>query len=145
MEYIQEAVEFAKHTQNQRLRTNAHLWLGFTHCNAFFDDTDAAREAYDLAIASRKGTQPDSMWEDLQALKAKIVRAGSIDSKLKAWSQGALGDKTFQQITEEFAELIIPRVWEREGRKVSRVAAKLSISPKKVRRILDRVGRRKPQ
>ena len=145
MEYIQEAVEFAKHTQNQRLLTNAHLWLGFTHCNAFFDDTDAAREAYDLAIACRKGSQPDSMWEDLQALKAKIVRAGSIDSKLKAWSQGALGDKTFQQITEEFAELIIPRVWEREGRKVSRVAAKLSISPKKVRRILDRVGRRKPQ
>lgn len=145
MEYIQEAVEFAKHTQNQRLLTNAHLWLGFTHCNAFFDDTDAAREAYDQAIASRKGTQPDSMWEDLQALKAKIVRAGSIDSKLKAWSQGALGDKTFQQITEEFAELIIPRVWEREGRKVSRVAARLSISPKKVRRILDRVGRRKPR
>jgi tetratricopeptide (TPR) repeat protein len=145
MEFIQEAVAFAKHTQNQRLLTNAYLWLGFTHCNAFFDDTDLAREAYDLAIASRKGNQPDSMWEDLQALKAKIVRAGSIDSKLKAWSQGALGDKSFQQITEEFAELIIPKVWEREGRKVSRVAARLSISPKKVRRILDRVGRRKPR
>jgi tetratricopeptide (TPR) repeat protein len=145
MEYIHEAIECAKHTQYQRLLTNGYLWLGFTHCNAFFDDTEAAREAYDLAIASRKGTQPDSMWEDLQALKAKIVRAGGIDAKLKAWSQGALGDKTFQQITEEFAELIIPRVWEREGRKVSRVAARLSISPKKVRRILDRVGRRKPQ
>jgi len=145
LEYVHEAVGFAKHTQNQRLLTNAYLWLGFTHCNAFFDDTEAAREAYDLAIASRKGAQPDSMWEDLQLLKSKIVRAGGIDSKLKAWSQGALGDKTFQQITEEFAELIIPRVWEREGRKVSRVAARLSISPKKVRRILDRVGRRKPQ
>ena len=35
-------------------------------------------------------------------------------------------------------------VWEREGRKVSRVASRLSISPKKVRRILARVGRRKP-
>jgi len=145
LEYIHEAIELAKHTQNQRLLTNAHLWLGFTHCNAFFDDTEAAREAYDLAIASRRGTQPDSMWEDLQALKSRILRAGSIDSKLKAWSQGSLGDKTFQQITEEFAELIIPRVWEREGRKVSRVAARLSISPKKVRRILDRLGRRKPQ
>ena len=85
------------------------------------------------------------MWEDLQALKAKIVRAGGIDPKLKAWSQGALGDKTFQQITEEFAELIIPRVWEREGRKIARVAAKLKISPKKVRRILDKVGRRRPE
>ena len=144
LENIREAVELAKHTQNQKLLTNSYLWLGFTHCNAFFDDTEAAREAYDLAIAARKGTT-DSMSEDLQALKAKITRAGSIDSKLKAWSQGSLGDKTFQQITEEFAELIIPRVWEREGRKVSRVAAKLSISPKKVRRILDRVGRPKPR
>ena len=142
LEYIREAVDWAKHTQNQRLLTNAYLWLGFTHCNAFFDDTEAAREAYDLAIASRKGSQQDSLWEDLQTLKRKIVKAGSIDSKLKAWSQGALGEKTFQQITEEFAELVIPRVWEREGRKVSRVAAKLSISPKKVRRILDRVGRK---
>ena len=145
LEYASEAIELAKHTQNQKLLTNAYLWLGFTHCNAFFEDTEAAREAYDLAIASRRGAQADSLWEDLQALKAKIVRSGSIDSKLKAWSQGSLGDKTFQQVTEEFAELIIPRVWEREGRKVSRVAARLSISPKKVRRILDRVGRRKPQ
>ena len=39
----------------------------------------------------------------------------------------------------------ILQVWEREGRKVSRVAARLSVSPKKVRRILNRVGRRKPR
>ena len=55
-----------------------------------------------------------------------------------------MGDKTFRQIAEEFAELSIPKVWEREGRKVSRVAARLSSSPKKVRRILNRVVRRKP-
>ena len=145
MEDIQEAIEFAKHTQNQRLLANAYLWLGFTHCNAFFDNTDAAREAYDLSVASRKGRQADNMAEELQVLKSKIVRGGGIDFKFKAWSQGSLGDKTFQELTEEFAELIIPQVWEREGRKVSRVAARLSISPKKVRRILDRVGRRKPK
>lgn len=146
LEYIQEAIEFARRTQNQRLLANAYLWLGFTHCNAFFDNTEAAREAYDLAVASRKvTTHADNMSEELQALKAKIVRGGGIDLKFKAWSQGSLGDKSFQQLTEEFAELIIPQVWEREGRKVSRVAERLSISPKKVRRILDRVGRRKPQ
>jgi DNA-binding NtrC family response regulator len=66
-----------------------------------------------------------------------------VNPLLRAWSQGSVGDKTFQQITEQFAELIIPKVWEREGRKVSRVATRLSISPKKVRRILDRVGDRK--
>ena len=146
LEYIQEAIDFAKHTQNARLLANAYLWLGFTHCNAFFDDIEAAREAYDAAIASRKTTTAaDNMAEELQRLKAKVVNAGSMDLKFKAWSQGSLGDKTFQQLTEEFAELIIPQVWEREGRKVSRVAARLSISPKKVRRILDRVGRRKPR
>lgn len=144
MEYIQEAIDFAKHTQNQRLLANAFLWLGFTHCNAYFDDVDAAREAYELAIASRKSATADNMAEELQRLKAKVVSAGSMDLKFKAWSQGSLGDKTFQELTEEFAELIIPQVWEREGRKVSRVATRLSISPKKVRRILDRIGRRKP-
>jgi predicted ArsR family transcriptional regulator len=41
---------------------------------------------------------------------------------------------------DRFADLIIPKVWEREGRKVSRVAKKLSISPKKVRRVLSRLG-----
>jgi hypothetical protein len=49
-------------------------------------------------------------------------------------------DQTFQQMTDEFADLIVPKVWEREGRKVSRVATRLSMSPKKVRRILSRLG-----
>jgi hypothetical protein len=51
-----------------------------------------------------------------------------------------VGEKTFKQISEEFAEIIIPKVWANEGRKVARVAAKLSISPKKVRRALIRAG-----
>ena len=80
------------------------------------------------------------MWEDLQALRRKLVKAGSTDSLLRQWSQGIVGDKTFQQITEEFAGIVIPKVWKREGRKISRVAAQLSISPKKVRRILSSAG-----
>jgi DNA-binding NtrC family response regulator len=43
-------------------------------------------------------------------------------------------------MTEEFARIVIPKVWEREDRKVARVAKKLSISPKKVRRILHSAG-----
>ena len=143
LESIQEAVELAKHTQNHRLMASTYLWQGLTHCNAFFDNPNAAREFYDLAVTCNR-SNPDNMWEDLQILKSKVLRRGSIDSTLKAWCQGSVGDKTFQQITEEFAEFIIPRVWEREGRKVSRVAARLCISPKKVRRILIRAGRRRP-
>ena len=125
---------------------NAHLWQGLTRCNSFFDNPEAARESYDLARASCGANQPDhNMWQDLQTLGAKILRKASVHPALKAWSQGAVGEKTFRQISEEFAEIVIAQVWEREGRKVSRVAARLSISPKKVRRILARVGRRKPR
>ena len=140
----QEAVELAKHTQNRHLLAHTHIWQGLTYCNRFFDDPDKARACYDQAVRLSKGDYVDSAWEDLESLKAKLLRSGSINPTLRAWSQGSVGDKTFQQISEEFAEMIIPKVWEREGRKVSRVAARLSVSPKKVRRILSRVGRRKP-
>jgi len=146
LEFGQEAIDLAKHTQHHLLLANAHLWQGLTQCNSFFDNPEAARESYDLARASCGANQPDNnMWQDLQTLSAKILRKGSVHPALKAWSQGAVGEKTFRQISEEFAEIVIARVWEREGRKVSRVAARLSISPKKVRRVLARVGRRKPR
>ncbi|MGB9234187.1 MAG: tetratricopeptide repeat protein [Terriglobales bacterium] len=144
-DFSQEAIELAKHTQHHILLSTAYLWQGLTQCNSFFDNAEAARESYDLARAACGASQPDSIWQDLQALRARIVRKGSVDPALKAWSQGAVGEKSFRQISEEFAEIVITRVWEREGRKVSRVAARLSISPKKVRRILARVGRRKPR
>jgi tetratricopeptide (TPR) repeat protein len=145
LEFSQEAIELAKHTQHHLLLANAHLWQGLTQCNSFFDNPEAARESYDLARASCGANQPDNkIWQDLQTLSAKILRKGSVHPALKAWSQGAVGEKTFRQISEEFAEIVIAQVWEREGRKVSRAASRLSISPKKVRRILARVGRRKP-
>jgi DNA-binding NtrC family response regulator len=59
---------------------------------------------------------------------------------LREWSEGIIGSKSFQQVSEEFAKIVIPKVWRREGCKVARVAARLSISPKKVRRILRDQG-----
>jgi tetratricopeptide (TPR) repeat protein len=146
LESSQEAIDLAKHTQHRLLLADAYVWRGMTQCNSFFDDPEAARESYDLARACCGANPKDNnLWQDLQTLGSRIVHKGSVDPVLKAWSQGAVGEKTFQQISEEFAEIVIARVWEREGRKVSRVAARLSISPKKVRRILARVGRRKPR
>jgi DNA-binding NtrC family response regulator len=83
----------------------------------------------------------DDLGEQLQTLKQKLARRGSIDPVLRSWTQGITGGKSFQQISEQFAELVIPRVWEKEGKKVQRVARRLSISPKKVRRILTRLGK----
>lgn len=144
-DFSQEAIDLAKHTQHHLLLSTAYLWQGFTQCNSFFDNLDAARESYDLARATCGDTQPESIWKDMQMLRAKFLHKGSVDPALKAWSQGSVGSKSFRQISDEFAEIVIARVFEREGRKVSRVAARLSISPKKVRRVLARVGRRKPR
>ena len=72
------------------------------------------------------------------------MQASGINDMLRGWSEGIVGNKTFQQITEEFAEIVIPKVWLREDRKISRVASVLSVSPKKVRRILRNSGFTEP-
>jgi hypothetical protein len=101
---------------------------------------EQARQAAAQADALVRAGSHDDLLEDLQELKSRILRAGGVDATLRAWSQGITGERTFQQMTEDFAELVIPKVWLREGRKVSRVAERLSVSPKKVRRILKRAG-----
>ncbi|HEV2447996.1 MAG TPA: hypothetical protein VGS58_18830, partial [Candidatus Sulfopaludibacter sp.] len=139
--FAREAVEFAGRTENRRLLARAMVWQGLTFA-AEPADTDAARRCCDqaLALLQPEGMERQYVWEDLEALKARVLHAQSVDTILRTWSAGIVEGQTFQQITEEFARLVIPRVWDREGRKISRVAEKLSISPKKVRRILHAAG-----
>jgi tetratricopeptide (TPR) repeat protein len=142
-DYAREAVEAAKHTQNQRLLARAYIWRGLTACHPTIRDTDDAKRCCELASSFLKAVDYDDLWEELQMLKRKVMPKGSIDPLLRAWSQGITGEETFQELTEQFAEIVIPKVWEKEDRKVSRVAKRLSVSPKKVRRILARAGKRK--
>lgn len=136
----EEAVRWAEHTQNRRLIAEAYVALGMVHANEHFAEWEEARRCAEKATELLAEDARDRLWEELVALKARILRASSVDDRLRAWSEGMLGEKTFQQVTEEFAEIVIPRVWEREGKKVSRVAQKLQMSPKKVRRVLRNVG-----
>lgn len=140
LEYAREAVEMAQKTQNRRLLARAQIALGLTYANDFFNQTENAQQAGEQAAALLKPEGQDPLWQSLQKLKAQLSRVGAVDARLRAWTQGIVEDKTFQQITEDFAQLVIPKVWEREGRRVSRVASRLSISPKKVRRILNKAG-----
>jgi tetratricopeptide (TPR) repeat protein len=142
-DYAREAVEAAKHTQNQHLLARAYIWRGRTACYPGIHDLDDARHCCDRAAAFLKTGDSDDLWEELQLLRHKAAPRGSIDPQLRAWSQGITGDKTFQELAEDFAEVVIPRVWEKEDRKVQRVAERLKVSPKKVRRILARAGKRK--
>lgn len=140
-DYAREAVEAARHTQNRRLLARTHIAKGLTACNAFFNDVADAKSCCDAAASFLWTVDYDDLGEQLQLLKQKLARPGTVDPVLRAWSQGVTGDKTFQQLAEQFAEFVIPRVWEQEGKKVQRVARRLSVSPKKVRRILTRLGK----
>jgi DNA-binding NtrC family response regulator len=94
----------------------------------------------DRAEAFLDHDRHDALWQEIELLRSKILYAGIEDPNLRAWSQGEVGNKSLQDVVADFEELVIRRVWEHEGRKVSRVAHKLSVSPKKVRRVLRHLG-----
>lgn len=139
-EYSDEALALARSTQNRRLLAAALLARGATAANDFYQDWELARACAADAAANIGPRENDLLVEALADLKTRIVQAAGINDTLRAWSEGMLGDKTFQQIAEEFAEIVIPKVWLREEKKIARVAERLSISPKKVRRVLRNAG-----
>jgi tetratricopeptide (TPR) repeat protein len=139
-DYGDEALTLAQETQNRRLRASACIARGTTAANDFFQEWEVARRYSGEAADLIGPGENDHIVEDLTALKSKIVQASGINDTLRGWSEGLVSGKTFQQITEEFAEIVIPKVWLREDRKISRVAESLSVSPKKVRRILRKAG-----
>ena len=140
LDYIRDAIEFAQGTQNRHLLARVYTWHGLTLSNDFFRLEEPATEAMNIARGYLDHGYHDTAWEDLQTLRTRLAKAQSVDSTLRAWSEGVVGNTTFKAMSEQFAEIVIPKVWEREGRKIARVAARLGISPKKVRRALSRAG-----
>jgi tetratricopeptide (TPR) repeat protein len=139
-DYAREALEFARATQSKRLTAKAYLALARALLNDFFNDLEAANEFCGKAEELMPAQNQDYVWRDLQAVKRKLIRSAKIDFILRQWSKGVTGEKSFQQISEDFAGFLIPRVWRQEGCKISRVVERLSISPKKVRRTLRKAG-----
>ncbi len=135
-----EAVDLGERTESRRLLAQAHICRGMTLVNGFFHNTDLARNCCDRAEAYLDHDRHDALWQEIEILRAEILHAGVEDPNLRAWSQGAIGDKSLQAVVADFEELLIRKVWEHEGRKVSRVAHKLAVSPKKVRRVLRHLG-----
>ena len=134
--YSDEAIELARHTQNERLLAEAYIGRALVAASDVFQEFEIAKDYASRASALLTENDRDHLFKELVALKEKLLHSTGIDRTLKLWSDGQLGGKTFQQVEEEFAELVIPKVWASLGRNVTRVATELSISPKKVRRIL---------
>jgi len=142
LDYARDGVELAESTDNQRLKARALLAQARTLAGEFFEDRAGARELVDKAGNLLQPDAHDPLWQDLQELRASTMRAAAtLDSRLRAWSEGEIGDKTLQQLSEEFESFMILKVWEQEEKRVIRVARKLRVSPKKVRRVLREVGK----
>lgn len=139
-QYSEEAWTLAHSTENRRLLAGACIARGMTAANDFFQDWELAQRCAAEATSLCGPGENDHLLEDLAMLKARVMRTRGINDTLRGWSEGLVGQKTFQQITEEFAEIVIPKVWLREDKKISRVANCLAMSPKKVRRILRNAG-----
>jgi tetratricopeptide (TPR) repeat protein len=143
VELADQAIEIAKNTENRRLLAEAYIARGFAALDEQNCDVQMARSCASEAATLLGEGDRDHLFKELGELKEKILRSVEVEDTLRRWSEGQIGCKTFQQVQEEFAEIVIPRVWENLGRNVSRVSAQLSISPKKVRRLL-RKARMKP-
>jgi hypothetical protein len=137
-EYAHEASEIAKQTQNRPLIAQSYVTLGLALLND--GDIEDAHECYKFVATYLKSGTRDYLSRQLQQLKGRLASVGTVEPTLREWSRGIVKDKTFQEITEDFAAIVIPKVWKREGCRVSAVTAQLSISPKKVRRILRSQG-----
>ena len=136
VDHAEAAIALARQTQNKRLLCESLLARGLVAASDFFQDWELAKELVSKAAALLSHDDRDHLFQQLGALKARLAGATHIDATLRAWCDGHVGEKTFQQVQEEFAELVIPKVWLRSGKNISLVAKNLSISPKKVRRIL---------
>ncbi len=137
VKYADRAIELSKSTQNRRLIAESYLARGFAALDETRSDVEVARACASEAALLLSQNDRDHLFKELSQLKATILRSAGVDDALRRWSEGQLGQKTFQQVQEEFAELVILRVWQNLGRSVSRVSKELSISPKKVRRLLQ--------
>lgn len=139
VQHAESAIALALKTQNKRLLAEAYIARGMAATDDYFREWQVAKDYASKASALLSSDDRDHLLRTLGDLKSKLLGATRIEETLRLWSDGQLGDKTFQQVQEEFAELVIPKVWLRSGKNVTQVSKALSISPKKVRRILRNV------
>ena len=107
--------------------------------NGFFNQAEAARR-----VQPSQNLPMGTTVMMLFGRKSRFSRTHSARLCGRSQSAGMVTGLSGRQIPAasggRFEELLIRKVWEHEGRKVSRVAHRLAVSPKKVRRVLRHLG-----
>ena len=147
LEAATEAVDLSLHTENRRLQARALIWHGLTICNTSGRSSSGARRetwtppgncasaraaAQERGTGSHLGGSPDAQESRGGRRQSGCAAAGVV--------AGRRGRTQLPAADRRFCRSGHPKVWEHEGRKVARVARRLAISPKKVRRVLARLG-----
>jgi tetratricopeptide (TPR) repeat protein len=136
LELAEDAVFLAESTENHRLLAGAYITQGLAVTADPQTDWELARSLGDRAAELLRDQDRDHLFRELGRLRSRIIQPATVERTLRRWLTGDVGPKTFQQVEEEFAEIVIPRVWMKMGRNISRVSQQLKVSPKKVRRAL---------
>jgi tetratricopeptide (TPR) repeat protein len=136
VDLAEEAIELAKQTQNKRLMAAAQITRGLAATDLAQADWDLALRCASKASELLASEERDHLFSELTALRKKIAQSQSFDLTWRRWINGETDGKTYQQIEEDFAAVIIPQLWLKFGQNVSRVADHLKMSPKRVRRAL---------
>jgi len=140
LDYAREAVELAGNTPHRMVLASAYIYLGLTLSNAYFNNQEGAREAMERGASY---LEPDLLYfvrESFQGLKKRLREEVTLESALIRLAQGEIGAKTYRELIEDFAHLVIPSVWDEEKRVIKYTAERLSISRRKVRGILRKLG-----
>ncbi len=118
VQYAENAIGLALQTQNKRLLSEAYIARGMAAASDYFQEWETAKEYYGKAALLNQDDR-DHLYKQLGDLKLQLTGATRVEETLRQWSDGQLGNKSFQQVQEEFAELVIPKVWlRREERDV---------------------------
>lgn len=108
----------AGQTQNRRLLAADTSYTDLTRPATTNLDLALARD-YALRASQLLGDEDrDHLYRELVHLTSRILRSTTAEESVRAWCMGDLGGKYFQEIQERFAEVVIPRVWNRLDRKV---------------------------
>jgi tetratricopeptide (TPR) repeat protein len=136
LEFAEDAINLAESTQNRRLIAGAYITHGLALTAQPHVEWELAGNRAEKAAELLPNRDRDHLFWELNRLKERIAQPATMEGILRRWLSGELGAKSFQQVEEEFAEIVIPKVWMKMGRNISRVAQELNVSPKKVRRAL---------
>jgi tetratricopeptide (TPR) repeat protein len=137
LELAHDAVSLAVGGQHRQLLAAAYITRGLASADPSIADWSGALSDAEKAQELLDRNDHDHLIRELNRLRRKIAQSQGTAVTLQRWLDGDFKGKTFQQVEEEFAQLVIPRVWNKLNRSVARVAKELSVSPKKVRRALE--------